>query len=863
MPKEFIECVDSGGKVRTVSGPNKEHGLGKGEYVKYCYKDDKSYRGEIKIKKAKLSINEIKEICPNCAEKMEKKGMTKLALNEEDIDKALAKGFISKDAAKGLRLAVKRKGQERREKKVATEDRSIDDNEDMMESTGHPPKLVSEEGNRLYERILDYLIMADDPSFNVIVGFRNKIERLDYPEDKAELKKEFEKEFGGDHTKGTTAWDYYKERDSGYYRERDGKKVEGMAIPIGADTYGITIGTQFLLKGDIGEELYQKLAGLAGRKDSVNVQRGKGFIRIDGIELAPEDFAGSSVYYRLATYLSGIVGGSELGYKVDAEKLKVEGFRGKSIFGLKVAQEKSDGEFKVGDRVIDDEGDKGTITTTEGYNLEEGEVYVEYDEKENPTPYPGFLVHTTHLQKIGKVAQQQESDFIEKRKEPKEEVEPEVLLRGIDTPEAAKQYQRKKEYGNSKLEMDELNQGKFKLVRKAQWKKFKVSNSVNVGDEVRLNEGFSYTRNSEQYVQLSYPEKATVIGINDDGTVNVTIKYSGDIVKKVSLDELNRGEWFGDDKTAQTKDEEDEVLTDEDIRGIIEQYEAKKRTEGLSEDEEKELKMYKEVKKEQERYEEGQELTPGEPPIAPKSTLPKRYKKPTEAPEQLKDISEDLDLVSLFTEADKLTKEVTRVDELITNLTEKIQEEEKYEEVKEKLEGVWKEIRKKVGDQPGRAATFKDRVYAIMNQIRRSFHPPYMKIAEQLIEEFGGEVKDLQERMQKRYEILRKTKPKLVKVFTFFTAPTELYRKFKGSLTLESQLTAPTLAEGVDLPAAPVKEEEVMDEGEETKQNLLNELVGYSYDILDVMTGVEDDFTLFDFTLSEIEDRLAETTKTE
>ena len=117
--------------------------------------------------------------------------------------------------------------------------------------------------------------------------------------------------------------------------------------------------------------------------------------------------------------------------------------------------------------------------------------------------------------------------------------------------------------------------------------------------------------------------------------------------------------------------------------------------------------------------------------------------------------------------------------------------------------------------------------------------------------------------MQKRYEILRKTKPKLVKVFTFFTAPTELYRKFKGSLTLESQLTAPTLAEGVDLPAAPVKEEEVMDEGEETKQNLLNELVGYSYDILDVMTGVEDDFTLFDFTLSEIEDRLAETTKTE
>lgn len=51
MPKGFTKCVNSGGRVRRVSG-KKSHGLGKKEYVNYCYNDGKSYRGEVKKKKS-------------------------------------------------------------------------------------------------------------------------------------------------------------------------------------------------------------------------------------------------------------------------------------------------------------------------------------------------------------------------------------------------------------------------------------------------------------------------------------------------------------------------------------------------------------------------------------------------------------------------------------------------------------------------------------------------------------------------------------------------------------------------------------------------------------------------------------------
>ena len=51
MPADFERCVSSGGRVRAVSGPNKKFGLSKEQYVNFCFKDGKSYRGEVKTKK--------------------------------------------------------------------------------------------------------------------------------------------------------------------------------------------------------------------------------------------------------------------------------------------------------------------------------------------------------------------------------------------------------------------------------------------------------------------------------------------------------------------------------------------------------------------------------------------------------------------------------------------------------------------------------------------------------------------------------------------------------------------------------------------------------------------------------------------
>lgn len=54
MPKEFEDCVKRGGKVRTVTGPSEKHGLKKGEYVRYCTINGKTYRGEKKKKEASM-----------------------------------------------------------------------------------------------------------------------------------------------------------------------------------------------------------------------------------------------------------------------------------------------------------------------------------------------------------------------------------------------------------------------------------------------------------------------------------------------------------------------------------------------------------------------------------------------------------------------------------------------------------------------------------------------------------------------------------------------------------------------------------------------------------------------------------------
>ncbi len=55
MPADFDKCVSSGGRVRTVTGPDKDHGLGADEYVNYCYDKTGSHRGEVKKKEKRGS----------------------------------------------------------------------------------------------------------------------------------------------------------------------------------------------------------------------------------------------------------------------------------------------------------------------------------------------------------------------------------------------------------------------------------------------------------------------------------------------------------------------------------------------------------------------------------------------------------------------------------------------------------------------------------------------------------------------------------------------------------------------------------------------------------------------------------------
>lgn len=51
MPAGFDRCNKNGGKVRTVSGPNKRYGLREGEYVHICVDQDGNvHRGYVKQK---------------------------------------------------------------------------------------------------------------------------------------------------------------------------------------------------------------------------------------------------------------------------------------------------------------------------------------------------------------------------------------------------------------------------------------------------------------------------------------------------------------------------------------------------------------------------------------------------------------------------------------------------------------------------------------------------------------------------------------------------------------------------------------------------------------------------------------------
>lgn len=51
MPADFDRCVKNNGRMSTVSGPNKEHGLKAGQYVRYCYDSSGAHRGHVKTRK--------------------------------------------------------------------------------------------------------------------------------------------------------------------------------------------------------------------------------------------------------------------------------------------------------------------------------------------------------------------------------------------------------------------------------------------------------------------------------------------------------------------------------------------------------------------------------------------------------------------------------------------------------------------------------------------------------------------------------------------------------------------------------------------------------------------------------------------
>lgn len=53
MPAAFDRCVEGGGRVRTVSGPNKDMGLKENQFVHICFPKGGggSVRGEVKTKK--------------------------------------------------------------------------------------------------------------------------------------------------------------------------------------------------------------------------------------------------------------------------------------------------------------------------------------------------------------------------------------------------------------------------------------------------------------------------------------------------------------------------------------------------------------------------------------------------------------------------------------------------------------------------------------------------------------------------------------------------------------------------------------------------------------------------------------------
>lgn len=50
MPADFEKCVKKGGRVRTVTGPNKQFNLEKNQYCHVCFLKGDMFKGEVKTK---------------------------------------------------------------------------------------------------------------------------------------------------------------------------------------------------------------------------------------------------------------------------------------------------------------------------------------------------------------------------------------------------------------------------------------------------------------------------------------------------------------------------------------------------------------------------------------------------------------------------------------------------------------------------------------------------------------------------------------------------------------------------------------------------------------------------------------------
>jgi hypothetical protein len=51
MPAAFNKCRHNGGKIRTISGPNKKLGLSERQYMHVCFLNGEMVQGEKKVKK--------------------------------------------------------------------------------------------------------------------------------------------------------------------------------------------------------------------------------------------------------------------------------------------------------------------------------------------------------------------------------------------------------------------------------------------------------------------------------------------------------------------------------------------------------------------------------------------------------------------------------------------------------------------------------------------------------------------------------------------------------------------------------------------------------------------------------------------